>query len=172
MNKPLRNVYLIGMTGVGKTSVGKILANKLHWAFVDVNETIEAIYGRNMKEIFLTFGEESFRNMETTMLKELSQGEHQVFACNSDSVLDQRKLQTMKRTGITIWLDAPFQDLVERIEQMEEPTVPEGEMSIVIQQMIKTRENYYQQADVRVSTDKSTPEVTAEKIIQVLYQIR
>ena len=171
MKKQLRNIYLVGMTGVGKTSIGKILANILHWAFVDVNETIEAIYGRNMKEIFFTFGEESFRNMETTILQELSQGEHQVFACNCDSVFDSKKLNTMKRTGITIWLDAPFQNLVERIEKMDEPTVPDGETSEVIQEMIKIRENYYQQADIRITTDKTTPEITAEKIVQVLQHI-
>ena len=172
MKKTLKNIYLIGMIGVGKTSVGKILANKLHWAFVDVNETIEAIYGRSLKEIFLTFGEESFRNMETTILQELSQGEHQVFACNSDSVLDEGKLLTMKHTGVTIWLDAPFQDLLERIEKMKEPSVPEGDTSIVIQAMIEARKNYYKQADIRMSTDQSTPEVMVEKIIQVLQQIR
>jgi len=171
MIKQLRNVYLVGMTGVGKTTVGKILANNLQWAFVDVNETIEAIYGRSMKEIFSTFGEESFRNMETTMMKELSQGEHQVFACNCDSVLDEKKLDTMKQTGITIWLDVPSQDLLERIKQMKKPSVTEGETSEVIQQMIKTRENYYKQADVRIATNQSTPEDTVEKIVLILQQI-
>ena len=168
---PLRNVYLIGMTGVGKSTVGKILANRLKWAFVDVNETIEAIYGRNLNEIFSTFGEESFKNMETTILQELSQGEHQVFACNCDTALDERKVETMKRTGVTIWLDAQVQDLLKRIGQMEEPTVPEGEVSEIVLKMVEDRENYYRQADVRVATDKASPEVTAHQILQVLKQI-
>lgn len=160
------------MTGVGKTTVGKILANRLQWAFVDVNETIEAIYGRTLHEIFESFGEDSFRNMETTILQELSQGEHQVFACNSDSVLEERKLRTMKKTGITIWLDAPFEELVERIEQMGKPAPPEADSSAAFQQMVKSRENYYQQADIRVATDKRSSEVTAEKIFQVLHRFQ
>ena len=103
MNMSLRNIYLIGMMGVGKSTVGRILANQLKWAFVDVNEMLEAIYNRPLSEISNTFGEESLRNMEGTMLQELSQGEHQVFACNSDAVLEENKLRTMdlrKKSGI------------------------------------------------------------------------
>ena len=87
MNGSLRNIYLIGMMGVGKSTIGRILANHLKWAFIDVNEMLEAIYSRPLQEIIATFGEESLRTMEATMLQELSQGEHQVFACNSDTVL-------------------------------------------------------------------------------------
>ncbi len=159
------------MTGVGKTTVGKILSNNLKWAFVDVNETIEAIYGRSQKEIFDSFGEDSFRKMEMTVLQELSQGEHQVFACNCDAVLDERKLLTMKRTGITIWLDAPFQDILERIGEMEKPGFPGRDTSQTIQQMVKSREGYYKQADVHVATHESPPELTAQKILQLLRQI-
>lgn len=159
------------MTGSGKSTIGKILANELQWAFVDVNETIEAIYGQSLKEIFDSFGEESFRNMETTILQELSQGEHQVFACNSDSVLDEKKLHTMKRTGITVWLDAPFHELMRRISQMKEPFLADEEPQKVLQEMIEARENYYQQADIRVATDKNTPRTIAEKILLVLEQI-
>ena len=172
MKKALRNVYLIGMTGVGKSTVGKILANEFRWAFVDVNETIEAIYGRSLNEIFKTFGETSFSNMENTILQELSQGEHQVFACNCDSVLDAKKLQTMKKTGITIWLDARMPDLLERIGRMEEPAVPEGDPSKVILQMMEDRQNFYRQADIRIATDDVSPDATANQIIQVLRQIR
>ena len=51
MNMSLRNIYLIGMMGVGKSTVGRILANQLKWAFVDVNEMLEAIYNRPLLEI-------------------------------------------------------------------------------------------------------------------------
>ena len=55
MNMSLRNIYLIGMMGVGKSTVGRILANQLKWAFVDVNEMLEAIYNRPLLEISNTF---------------------------------------------------------------------------------------------------------------------
>ncbi|MAG21521.1 MAG: shikimate kinase [Candidatus Marinimicrobia bacterium] len=172
MNNQLRNIYLIGMTGVGKSTVGKILANRLRWAFVDINETMEAIYGRSLREIIESFGEESLRNMESTTLQELSQGEHQVFACNSDSVLDESKMGTMQTTGITIWLDAPANELVQRIERMEDPIVPEeGEPSKVIETMLKEREAFYQQADARIATDEFTPESAAEQILQLLRKL-
>ncbi|MFQ6675642.1 MAG: shikimate kinase [Fidelibacterota bacterium] len=171
MKKIIRNIYLIGMTGAGKTTVGKILANKLEWAFVDVNETMEAVYGRSLKEIFDTFGEESFRNMEATMLQELSQGEHQVFACNSGSVIDEKKLQTMKRTGIIIWIDVSLKDLIRRVEKMDRPAVSEGDVGKTVRDMMQDFRKYYEQADLRLATDGTPPEVAADQILQILKQI-
>ena len=171
MKSQLRNIYLIGMTGVGKSTVGKILANRLRWAFVDINETMEAIYGRSLREIIESFGERSLRNMESTTLQELSQGEHQIFACNSDSVLDESKMGTMQTTGITIWLDAPANELLHRIKKMKDPIVPEGEPSQVIETMLREREAFYQQADARIATDEFTPESAADQILKLVRQL-
>ncbi|MCH7731232.1 MAG: shikimate kinase [Candidatus Marinimicrobia bacterium] len=170
MKKELNNIYLIGMSGVGKSTVGKLLANRLKWAFIDVNQTIEAIYDKKLTEIIDTFGEESFRKMESTLLEELSHGEHQVFACNCDTIIEERKLKIMKSSGVTIWLDVAIEDLLERINKMENPVMPEGDPVKIIQEMMNYRNSYYQQADVRIATEKVPPEVTTEKIIQLLRQ--
>ena len=116
MDKDLKNIYLIGMEGVGKSTLGRLLANHLKWAFVDFNEILEAIYNRPINEINNTFEINALRNIEENILAELSRGLHQVFACNSDLVIKGSKLKLMDATGITIWIDAPTSDLLERIE--------------------------------------------------------
>ena len=167
----LRNIYLIGMIGVGKSTIGRILANHLKWAFIDVNEMLEAIYSRPQQEIIATFGEDSLRTMEATMLQELSQGEHQVFACNSDTVLEENTFQTMDNTGATIWLDTPVIDLVERMESKEMIIETGGDPGNILQEMLDDRKKYYQRANVRVATDNLTPEVTAKEILKVLKSL-
>lgn len=171
MNMSLRNIYLIGMMGVGKSTVGRILANQLKWAFVDVNEMLEAIYNRPLLEISNTFGEESLRNMEGTMLQELSQGEHQIFACNSDAVLEENKLRTMNSTGATIWLDAPIIDLLERMDSKEIIMEAGGEAGNILQEMLLDRRSYYEKANIRVATDDLSPEMTVAEIMKVLNQL-
>ena len=168
MNGSLRNIYLIGMIGGGKSTIGRILANQLKWAFIDVNEMLEAIYSRPLQEIIETFGEDSLRKMEATMLQELSQGEHQVFACNSDTVLEESIFQTMDTTGATIWLDAPVADLVERMESKDMVIEAGGDPGNILQEMLDDRKKYYQRANVRVATDNLPPEVTAKEILKVL----
>lgn len=171
MYSTLRNIFLIGMIGVGKSTVGRMLANRLKWAFVDVNETLEAIYGRPIPEITDTFGEYSLRNMEATMLQELSQGEHQVFACNCDTALEENKLQTMNNSGVTIWLDAPATDLVARLESKELVIEAGHDPGDILQEMLDDRKIYYEQANVRVATDDLTPEVTVDEILKVLKHL-
>lgn len=168
MHNSLRNIYLIGMMGVGKSTVGIILANRLKWAFVDVNEMLEAIYNRSLLEISETFGEESLRNMEGTMLQELSQGEHQVFACNSDSVLEESKMRTMDTNGVTIWIDTPVADLVERMESKEIIIEAGGKPGNILEEMLEDRRVYYEQANIRVANDNLSPEMTVEEIIKAL----
>ena len=97
---------------------------------------LEAIYNRSLTEISDSFGEASLRNMEATMLNELSQGEHQVFACNSDTVLEESKLKTMDTTGATIWLDAPVADLVKRMETKEIIIEAGGDPGNILQEML------------------------------------
>lgn len=169
MKLGLRNIYLIGMNGVGKSTIGKILANHLHWAFVDINQTIEAIYNRPLQEIFDTFGEESFKNMETTILRELSQGEHQVFASNCDSVLDTMKFETMKNSGVTIWLEASPNILIERLKKMKD--FPDKDVESFIKQKLEYRNLFFQQADLRLNTDRTSPETITKKIIIALKQM-
>jgi shikimate kinase len=109
--------------------------------------------------------------MEATMLQELSQGEHQVFACNSDTVLEESKFQTMDTTGATIWLDTPVADLVERMESKEMIIEGGGDPGNILQEMLDDRKKYYQRANVRVATDNLTPEVTAKEILKVLKSL-
>ncbi len=171
MEISLRNIYLIGMMGVGKSTIGRILANRLKWAFIDVNEMLEAIYNRPLVEIINTFGKESIQNMEGTMLQELSQGEHQVFACNSDAVLEENKLSTMDSTGATIWLDAPVADLLERMESKDLIMESGGEAGNILQEMLLDRQSFYEKANVRVATDELTPENTVNEIINILNEL-
>ena len=171
MNEDLKNIYLIGMEGVGKSTLGRLLANQLKWAFVDFNEILEAIYNRPINEINNTFEINALRNIEENILAELSIGLHQVFACNSDLVIKGSKLKLMDATGITIWLDAPTSDLLERIEGRDMEIQGKNISEKILREMIEDRKKYYSKANIRIPTDSLTPHKTLKTIIEVLKNL-
>ena len=165
----MRNIYLIGMVGVGKSTIGRILAEKLEWGFIDMDETVEAIYNQSIEEIYTLYGETGFHDMESKILQEVSQGSQQIIACSEGLVKNSFNLTLIKATGLLFWLEAPVETLVSRIQNSKYLFLFKDDKSKILRDWLREREKIYQQSDVLISTAKYSPEDIAAAIRKIAF---
>ena len=111
-----RNVILIGARGCGKTTVGRALAARLGWEFVDTDERIVARAGKSIRAIFADDGEPAFRQLESELVDEVTRDTQQVISAGGGAVLAQRNRAALSAAGVCIWLTAPPEELHRRLE--------------------------------------------------------
>jgi shikimate dehydrogenase len=105
LTKTKNNLVLSGMAGSGKSSVGKLVSEKLNMPFYDVDEVITEKYGKSPSEIITESGEEAFRDIETKVICELSRDGGKVISLGGGSVLRRENVTTLKRNGVIIYLE-------------------------------------------------------------------
>ena len=166
------NVYLIGMMGAGKTTVGKLLAERLNYRFVDTDSLIEQVAGQSVSTIFAEQGEANFREIESRVLSELSAYTRLAIATGGGIVLKHMNWSYL-RDGAVVWLDVPLEQLQERLQtDTQRPLLQTDDLADRLQTLMQQREALYQQADVRVCFQTGeTPEQVADRVIEQLQQI-
>lgn len=116
-------IYLIGMPGSGKTTIGKALAKEMDFDYIDIDTVIEKKMGMYVEEIFKKYGEAKFRDLETETLKSISK-ENAIVSCGGGIVIDQKNKQLMK--GIKFYLDTDIKVITKRLEsQVSRPLLKE-----------------------------------------------
>jgi shikimate kinase len=149
--------------GAGKSTIGRRLARKLGWKFIDLDDEIERRERRPIAEIFRRDGEPHFRNLERLYLKELSSSPKVVIALGGGAYTDPQTRDLAERTGLTIWLKASFSQLADRVKiDGTRPNFADKEKA---ERLYQTREPVYALAKVHVSTDDGTPDSAADEII-------
>ena len=113
-------VYLVGMPGSGKSTVGGELAGRLGVPFVDLDTEIEREQGSTVTEIFAERGEAGFRALEAQALLEASTHDPSVVACGGGVVLEPANRITLRNTGTCVFLDVPLEELKARVQPAEE----------------------------------------------------
>ena len=113
-----RHVFLIGMPGAGKSSVGRLVAEKLGIPFVDLDVEIETDAGRSVREIFLKEGEPAFRELEHEAVARVASAPASVVACGGGVVLRQDNLEAMRAGGSIVWLNVPLATLRRRVRDI------------------------------------------------------
>src|SRR5262245_16349405 len=127
--------------GAGKTTVGRRLAEKLGWSFIDLDEEIERRERRQVAEIFRLFGEPHFRNLERLCLKDLSASQQAVIALGGGAYIDPDNREIAEKTGLTVWLKASFSKLVDRVRM--DGTRPKFTDRGHAERLYQTREPFY-----------------------------
>lgn len=161
----MKNIYLIGFMGSGKSTVARELATYMKATCVEMDEQIEEQQQMPITQIFDTYGETYFRDLETEFLRSLTEKENIVVSCGGGSVLRDENADLMKAHGKIILLTAKPETIYERIKDSKNRPVLNGNMTVAyIQELMeKRRVRYETVADVSISTDgKSVAEICAE----------
>ena len=144
-----RPVFLIGLPGVGKTTLGRALAERTGVAFVDLDEAVEADAGKSVAEIFATEGEAGFRARETAMLRRYAAAAA-VVACGGGTPCQPGNMELMNTTGTSVWLQAPDELLAARRLQQpgQRPLSCGGEPEVLprVQALAERRRPFYARA--------------------------
>lgn len=165
----MKNIYLVGFMGTGKTVVGEILAKKLAKDFVEMDTFIEAKEGSEVVDIFAKKGEAYFRELEKELLKELSVKKDLVISCGGGLICDSENLNQLKETGVVFSLQASVSTIYRRTkEHTNRPILNVNDPQEKIKQLLAKRAPYYAQAQHLIDTDNLSPEEIANKIIAIL----
>lgn len=166
-----RNIILTGFMGVGKTSVGTRLAQELGFTFVDTDELIEADQKIAITEIFSTFGEPYFRDVESRIIRQVLEGENQVVSTGGGAVIREENRAAFKERGLTVCLTARPEVIHKRIKhETHRPLLQVADPLARISELLGAREKFYRQADIVIDTsEKSAEDVINEIKEKVRY---
>jgi shikimate kinase len=162
-----RSIVLIGMMGVGKSSIGRRLGARLGIPFIDADAEIERAAGMSIADIFARHGEAAFRSGEARVIARLLNGAPQVLATGGGAVMDPATRALIQQRGVSIWLSAEFELLLRRISKRkaDRPMLQTADPAATLRELLAAREPIYAQADLTVqSRDVPHDAVVAEII--------
>lgn len=160
------NIVLIGMTGSGKSTIGKLLGKELAFSFVDMDAYIEETNETTIPELF-AISEDHFRNLETKASKEIaSQVDYTVISCGGGVILREENMDALKQTGWIFFIDRPTEQIIEDIKTDHRPLLKEGREKLY--QLAEERMDlYHKSADFIVKNDSSLRS-TLDTILSIL----
>ena len=158
--------YLVGFMGCGKSTVGRLLAERLKWDFVDLDEEIEREAGAKIVDIFNKFGEAAFRVMEREALnkqvRNARMGMARVVALGGGAFAQEANRETIEAAGVSIWLKSPVEKLWDRVsDEDDRPLARDREQ---FEALYREREPSYAEADFTIERADANPEQIVEQI--------
>ncbi|MBY6218034.1 shikimate kinase [Qipengyuania aquimaris] len=164
-----RPLVLVGLMGVGKSTIGRRLAGALGRSFVDADEEIERAADRSVGEIFEAHGEAYFRDGERRVIARLMEEGHGVIATGGGAFVDEETRALVLENGLAIWLDCDLDTLVERTSRKDtRPLLKTGDPREILFNLKEQRGPAYAQAQIHVVTDDGPHEATVARILEEL----
>ncbi|MCC5634774.1 shikimate kinase [Nostoc sp. CHAB 5844] len=166
------SLYLIGMMGAGKTTVGRLLAQQLSYGFVDTDDVIAKAAGRSINQLFAEEGEAAFRQLESDVLAQVSAHLNLTVATGGGIVM-RRENWSYLRHGLIVWLDVPVELLYIRLaEDTTRPLLQEPDPQAKLRSLLEQRQPLYAQADLHIMVQEDeTPEQIANKVMQAIPSV-
>ncbi len=169
--KPDRSIVLVGLMGVGKSTIGRRLAKRLDLAFVDSDEEIERASDHSISEIFDRFGEVSFRDGERRVIARLIEGPPKVIATGGGAFMNERTRKLILERCLAVWLDADLETLAERVgRRNSRPLLRNKDPLLLLRELAAVRNPIYAQAQVHVWSEVSPHERTVERILDAIRE--
>lgn len=163
----IRNLALIGFMGTGKSSVGRTVADCLHFTFLDTDHVIEARAGKTIKDIFAQDGEPVFRDWEARIVEELTHRSKTVISTGGGLPSREANLASLKMHALVVCLWASPETIYERVrDHSHRPLLNDVDPLAKIRDLLAVREAFYRQADVLVNTEMRS---IREVVMQVLH---
>ncbi len=164
-----RSIVLVGLMGVGKTTVGRRLAALLHLPFLDADHEIEEAAGCSVTEIFARFGEPAFRDGERRVIARLLEGPRHVLATGGGAFMDPRTRAAIKARGISIWLKADVDLLMDRVGRKgNRPLLQNPDPRGTMERLVAERYPVYAEADFTVESREGPHDRVVKSIVQAL----
>lgn len=170
-----RPIVLVGMMGVGKSTVGRKLASMIHAPFVDADEEIETAAQMSISEIFAQYGEPYFRDGERRVIARLlgsgARGDRKVLATGGGAFCDPETRALILDNAIAVWLDTDIDTLVERVRRKDtRPLLRQGDPREILTRLREERLPAYSQAPIHVKSGHAPHQHTAQKILKAIDQ--
>ncbi|WP_333586375.1 shikimate kinase [Phenylobacterium sp.] len=164
-----RTIALVGLMGVGKSSVGRRLANALGLAFRDADAEVEAAAGRSIKEIFAELGEAAFRDGERRVIQRLLEEPPHVLATGGGAFMNDETRALLKEKALIVWLKADLELLARRVGRKDtRPLLKDADPLTVLRAQAQARYPTYAEAHVTVETGDTPHHVTVGQVIDAL----
>lgn len=164
-----RPVVLVGLMGVGKSTVGRRLAKRLGLSFVDSDAEIEGAAGYPAAEVFERFGERDFRDGERRLVARLVEGDIRVIATGGGAYIDPSTRKLLNERAITVWLDAPVDILAERTSRRDtRAQLRNGDPKAVLRKLAEERRPSYEEAHIHVKSGDGAHRDVVDAIVRAL----
>jgi shikimate kinase len=166
-----RPVVLVGLMGVGKSTVGRRLARRLGLPFVDSDTAIEDATGFAAAEVYERYGEKEFRDGERRLVARLVEGEVRVIATGGGVFVDPRTRDLLNRRSITVWLDAPIDVLTDRTSRRDtRPLLRTDDPRSTLERLAEERRPSYAEAHIHVKSGGGAHRDVVDSIVEALEQ--
>lgn len=166
---PCGKAVLVGFMGAGKSSVGKILAERLAAEFVDVDERIEGAAGMSIGEIFASCGEETFRDLERAAVRDAVSVPGRIVAAGGGAFVDEANRRALKAYAPVFFLDVSVESVLARLTGNSSRPLFAGEKETgKLRELMERRRPAYEEADFSVSTDDRSVREIADRILSLL----
>ncbi|MDJ0799750.1 MAG: shikimate kinase [Calothrix sp. MO_167.B12] len=166
------NLYLIGMMGAGKTTVGQLIAKHLGYGFLDTDKVIVQAAGKSINQIFAEDGETVFRQLESKVLSEISAYTKLTIATGGGIIINSVNWSYLHH-GLIVWLDAPVELLYQRLlNDTSRPLLQDTDPLGKLRSLLEQRQPLYAQADLRITlNEEETPEEIALRAIDLIPSV-
>jgi len=164
------NIYLVGLMGAGKTSIGKLLAKRTNRQFIDLDNEIIKNEKCSITEIFKKSGEEKFRELESTQLRNTTKMTNTVISTGGGIILREDNIKTMLSHGLIIHLDVNLETQMLRVKNRENrPLIDKGDIKKVMLEMRKDRDETYKKiSKISIVTSNKKRNVIINNILEVV----
>lgn len=152
----MKNIVLTGMSGVGKSRIGKTLAKKLGWSYVDTDELIIRQEGITIEEIFNNYGEEYFRGLESTIIQEVSTLENHIISTGGGVVLEKINMDNLSKNGYIFLLLGKIHTIVDNLNK-----------STTVRPLLNDKERLYDDAEKLFNRRKHLYQSSADFVIEI-----
>lgn len=171
----MNKIVLIGFRTVGKTSIGKILAERLNWEFLDLDEEIQKRTEKSIKEIVEEKGWEGFRSLEKELLREILNTKKRVIALGGGSILHKDEMLELKKKSFIVWLYADKETILKRMKEdfrtlsQRPPLTNFSTLEEEVEKLLKEREKLYNYfSHVKINTSQKNISEIVEEILATL----
>ena len=163
------NVTLCGMMGSGKSSIGKILANKLNYNFIDVDKIIEIEAKKTIKKIFEEDGEEYFRDLEEKITINILKHKETIVSLGGGAIINEKIRNTINKNSYNIYLNVDINILMKRLKNSKNrPLIYKKNLKKELINLIKFREKFYRKADLIIKNETNIIETTQNILKKII----